>query len=736
MRKIASVLLATLSLLAIVAAPVRADLILSELCDPRFGFDTDRFVEIYNSGPAAVDLTGWSVAAVANGAVSCTWTLSGSLPAGQARVCGNTTNHVGMVVNFPNAIWNTFVANQGSYNWNGKVGDGARLIAPGNVVMDEVVAAADLFVDSDMVRNASVTAPRVGYLASEWTVTPRDSANDASPGTHNGSAPPAGGPVISNVVQFPAVPAANDPVSVQAAVVDTGGPISSVTLDWGPSAGSLTNHINMSLSEDSTYVTDATIPGQAAGASVYYRVTAVGASATSQTNTASYTIPGAGGTPPTILSVGEMSDSTLLVIYSEPVEPVSATTLANYAVDALTPVAAIAEPSNPAWVTITVRNIPAGTRTLTVNGVADAGGSTAFGISKTFNYVDVRIPAGYYDGMAGLKGSALRKALHNRIKNHTSISYSALLTAFATTDVKWNGKIWDVYSDIPGGTPPYEYAIGQTGQGATEGLGYNREHSFPQSWFNGNSPMYSDLFHLYPTDAKVNGYRSNWAYGKVGTVTTTSWNGSKLGSSASPGFTGTVFEPIDAFKGDLMRSQFYMATRYFGQDAGWPGSDSFDGAEMKPWAVAQYMAWSQADPVSWKERMRNGAVYVIQNNRNPFIDHPEFITAIWDSNAVVTGVEPPTAVLGVELAPVQPNPVRELARLSFSLPTAGAVSLEVYDVQGHRVATLAKGRFEAGTHSLEWRGVDGDGHRIASGLYFVRLDMGGRSSTRRVTWMR
>jgi hypothetical protein len=59
-----------------------------------------------------------------------------------------------------------------------------------------------------------------------------------------------------------------------------------------------------------------------------------------------------------------------------------------------------------------------------------------------------------------------------------------------------------MYSDIPGGTPPYEYSFGQTGQGATEGLGYNREHSWPQSWFGGSLPMYSDLWILYPTDAR------------------------------------------------------------------------------------------------------------------------------------------------------------------------------------------------------------------------------------------
>ncbi len=64
----------------------------------------------------------------------------------------------------------------------------------------------------------------------------------------------------------------------------------------------------------------------------------------------------------------------------------------------------------------------------------------------------------------------------------------------------------------------------------------------------------------------MNGYRSNYAYGRSAWATTTSWNGSKLGTSVSPGFSGTVFEPIDPFKGDLVRSQFYMATRYFGED--------------------------------------------------------------------------------------------------------------------------------------------------------------------------
>jgi hypothetical protein len=246
--------------------------------------------------------------------------------------------------------------------------------------------------------------------------------------------------------------------------------------------------------------------------------------------------------------------------------------------------------------------------------------------------------------------------------------------------------------------------------------------------------MYSDLWILYPTDSKVNGYRANLAYGAVGTPTTTSWNGSKVGPSATPGYTGTVFEPIDAFKGDLARGQFYVATRYFGQDGSWPGGPSADGAEILPWAVTQYLAWSLADPVSWKERMRNGAVYAIQGNRNPFVDHPEFLTAIYDSSAVA----------GVEDAPVtrrmlrnSPNPFRALTTLAFELPRAERVTLRVYDIGGRRVRTLAEARALApGAHRFEWDGRDDAGAPLQAGLYFARLEAGEARETRRMARMR
>lgn len=252
-----------------------------------------------------------------------------------------------------------------------------------------------------------------------------------------------------------------------------------------------------------------------------------------------------------------------------------------------------------------------------------------------------QIPAGYYDNAAGKTGAALKTALYNIIKNHTVKSYDYLYTAYQTTDNKPNGKVWDMYSDIPGGTPPYEYThvSDKCGSYNSEGDCYNREHSFPASWFNDASPMYSDLFHLYPTDGYVNNRRSNYPFGTVGSPTWTSLNGSKVGPCNFPGYSGTVFEPRDDFKGDFARSYLYMATRYEDKIAGWV---SYAGSVLAgnsypaydPWVVNLLLAWCAADPVSTKEIDRNNAVYAIQNNRNPYIDHPEYAQAVWNPSSV------------------------------------------------------------------------------------------------------
>ncbi|MCK5399754.1 endonuclease, partial [bacterium] len=247
-------------------------------------------------------------------------------------------------------------------------------------------------------------------------------------------------------------------------------------------------------------------------------------------------------------------------------------------------------------------------------------------------------PPGYYDSAAGLSGSDLKTALYGIINGHTVVSYDSLWTHFQATDKKANGKVWDMYSDIPG-SPPYEYTFvtHQCGTYGAEGDCYNREHSFPSSWFAGASPMASDLFQLYPTDGYVNGMRANYAYGETVSPSWTSANGSKRGNCTYPGYTGVIFEPRDDYKGDFARAVFYMVTRYENLVAGWEPNDVngdavLDGTAypaLETWAVNMLIEWHANDPVSQKELDRNDAVYSIQSNRNPFIDNPQYVCDIW-----------------------------------------------------------------------------------------------------------
>ncbi|MGZ3864915.1 MAG: endonuclease [Bacteroidia bacterium] len=293
-----------------------------------------------------------------------------------------------------------------------------------------------------------------------------------------------------------------------------------------------------------------------------------------------------------------------------------------------------------------------------------------------------QIPAGYYSSATGLSGSALQSALHNIIKGHTVITYAQIMSAFDSTDTKPNGEIWDIYSDLPSGTPPYVYhnPANRCGNYAGEGDCFNREHSWPQSWFNGVSPPYSDLFHIYPTDGYVNGKRSDFPYGEVSSATWTSQNGGKLGPNTTAGYSLTVFEPIDAYKGDLARGYFYMSTRYMGEDTTWSSSDAVNKATILPWQLCVLLNWHHQDVVSTKEINRNNAIYKIQNNRNPFIDHPEWVDSIFA--CTLTSVKEINNH-GFNFS-IFPNPGKEKVSLIFSEKVAKA-SVQMCNELGQEV---------------------------------------------------
>ncbi len=252
---------------------------------------------------------------------------------------------------------------------------------------------------------------------------------------------------------------------------------------------------------------------------------------------------------------------------------------------------------------------------------------------------------GYYASADGLTGYALKSELHNIIDSHSTQSYSALWSFYLSygrdTYYENDGSILDIYSENPTGSDPFNFTAGSDQCGSYRGESdcYNREHAFPRSWFGGAvSPMNTDVHHIFPTDGYVNARRSSYPYGEVGSASYTSSNGSRLGGAASGlGYSGTVFEPIDEFKGDIARAYFYMATRYEDVVSGWENQSSYGDAALngtsnqvfENWFLNMLLNWHAQDPVSQKEIDRNDAAYSFQGNRNPFVDHPQLVGEIW-----------------------------------------------------------------------------------------------------------
>ena len=305
-----------------------------------------------------------------------------------------------------------------------------------------------------------------------------------------------------------------------------------------------------------------------------------------------------------------------------------------------------------------------------------------------------QIPAGYYNTATG-SGYTLKTQLSNIIDNHNDQGYNAIDGFMSSYDLDnyyetGSNTILDIYSENPTSNDPYTFTPGndECGNYSQEGDCYNKEHVIPQSVFSSNTPMQSDAHQLLPTDGRVNGFRGNYPFGRVNDnnlasqsgISNPTQNGSKLGanlnSGYSAGYSGTVFEPIDEFKGDIARIYFYFITRYENQVSNWGSFAMFDGSSdqvLQTTFLSILLEWHSNDSVSQKEIDRNNNIYYNhQNNRNPFVDHPEYASMIWNP---VTDTEAPTAATNL----IASNPTTNSIDLSW---TAGTDNIAVtsYDI--------------------------------------------------------
>lgn len=278
-----------------------------------------------------------------------------------------------------------------------------------------------------------------------------------------------------------------------------------------------------------------------------------------------------------------------------------------------------------------------GSQTVSLQATADGIGTVSTNITVLDDEDAYSPPAGYYSAAAGLAGTNLKSALNSIIRNnHTQLAYSATLNALRTIyeDPSNTSNVLLVYS----GTSVAKSAAYFSGQDPS--TTFSKEHAWPDSFgldttnvnpgsTDGDAgPDFTDLFNLRPIYQTVNSQRGNKYYDETtgtGTIPT-----------LAPGcsYDTDSFEPRDIEKGDLARAMFYMATRYDGSE---PLTldleiDNSPNASAGRFAkLGTLLQWAEQDPVSDEERRRNQATYGIQHNRNPFIDHPEYLALIWGS---------------------------------------------------------------------------------------------------------
>lgn len=349
---------------------------------------------------------------------------------------------------------------------------------------------------------------------------------------------------------------------------------------------------------------------------------------------------------------------------------------------------------------------------------------TLFFITSIFS----QIPSGYYNSATGT-GYTLKTQLFNIINPHTIVTYSpGLWNLYTLSDVRADGKVWDIYT-----TCNFTFGTGVGGNqdqgsgGTSECQFFNKEHTFPKSWFGGvtGTAMYSDAFHVMPADKKVNGLRGNNAYGIVGTATYTSSNGCKIGNNiAQNGPALTVFEPADEYKGDIARNYFYMATCYQDLIAGWENNNAngaafLDGTNTRvfeQWSLNMLYNWNIADPVSSKEINRNNAIYAAQGNRNPFIDHPEWVYTIWGASLSNASFSFSSGVS------VFPNPTNNH---TITIGTTTILdNIQLITVNGQLIKEIKNPISANATYILE---------NLPQGFYFLKLSSNDNSITRKIS---
>ena len=309
--------------------------------------------------------------------------------------------------------------------------------------------------------------------------------------------------------------------------------------------------------------------------------------------------------------------------------------------------------------------------------------------------VTAQIPTGYYDGTEGLYGDQLKAVLHDIIDGHDEPSYNDLrdyILPESDEDPQNSDNVILLYTGR-------SQAKSTFGGGINE---WNREHVWAKSHgdFGNNPPCGTDAHMIRPTDASVNADRGNKDFDE---------GGQQHWEATGCYFTEYTWEPRDDVKGDVARMILYMDVRYEG-DNGELDLTAVDAVNTSPapehGKLSTLLDWHEQDPPDAFEINRNNVVYSYQQNRNPFIDHPDFVYDIWGESA---GIDDNINMLQVN---IYPNPVVNTLHIDIEYSASYQIEVQIYNSIGKKV--LRDHIPAAGELTI-------DCHDLPSGVYFLRL---------------
>ncbi len=340
------------------------------------------------------------------------------------------------------------------------------------------------------------------------------------------------------------------------------------------------------------------------------------------------------------------------------------------------------------------------------------------------SYLFAQIPNGYYDSAQGLSGDQLKAALHNIIKNHTEYSYNTVWDILQETDEDPNNhnNVILLYTG-------WSYPKSNHGGSASQ---WNREHVWAKSHGNFGTSIGpgTDAHHLRPTDVTVNSRRGSLDFDNGGSEYID-------GDGATGCYVdNNSWEPRDAVKGDVARMIFYMAVRYEGGN-GEPDLEVVDYVNSSPHGepymgkLSTLIQWNDQDPPDDFERNRNDIIYYDwQHNRNPFIDHPEYVDAIWgDSNSSEDIINSCVSEMKV-----YPNPFNPQTTVSFfvgNISHSSKATVSIFNVKGQKIKQLYSGMVIPNTnYNFIWQGDDKKNKKVSSGNYFIILSTDNQTITK------